>query len=107
MAILATFRSKNSHIGHLRGSITLTLVYINQGIQIFEFNMSYVIFMSISLFEFLKWPLLGQKLGIWPHGLVGKFLGYFGHIRVVSSEKNWPPNLSITSNLVIFIFRYA
>ena len=67
--------------------------------------MSHVTIMSISLFEFLKWPLLDQKFAIWPPGVVGQFFaffinvlclfmpkkyfgGYFGHIRVISLKKN-------------------
>ena len=47
VSILATFWSKNGHICHQKWFITPGLVYINQGCQILEFDMSHGIFTSI------------------------------------------------------------
>ena len=67
MAILATFRSKNGHIGHLRGSVNPSLVHTDQECQIHEFDMPHGLYVTISILGFLRrsfWPLLGLKMAI-------------------------------------------
>ena len=74
MAVLATFKSKNGHNGHLRDSINLSLVNIHQGCQIHEFGMPYDLYVFISILGFLKWSF-------WPlSGLKNGHIGYIGHL---------------------------
>ena len=74
MAFLATFLSKNGHIGHQKWFITPGLVYINQGHQILEFDMLHGLFTSISI----SWISLS-----------GHFLPKNGHFLAILTWK-WP-----------------
>ena len=69
MAILVTFTYKNRHSGHLRGSITPTLVHTNQ-----DQKNPYIWYITWPIYDSLnfwisKWPfgpLLRQNMAYWP-----------------------------------------